>query len=810
MKKSFLLITLFFALLVGTAFNNAARAQSGGTDNKSSNFDPYWYLNLNFGRSLMYGDFMSTPVDLAKYGKQTGFNAGVYGGRQFTPVFGLRAQTFGGTLKARRDYLSQKEISHYLNLYIEPTIDFTNLFWNNPDRKFFAYVFGGAGFTNLWVNRTGFPSEYETGTGILDGMTFGTYTYGGGLKYNFNEIWGITGELSSFGGFKHNDADRLDGLIEGKDKDAPVVLSIGVNYNFVEAVNLKKMAENYGLIKYEVTPNPLEMHGDSVIVTVKGTVPEKYFEKKAAILINPELKYNGGTYALNPITLKGEEVNGPGVAIPYKTGGTFKFTQTIPYIKGMSASDLMANPIIYKPATGAVDPKATAVQIRITDKFVDIPAHKLADGVIITPLLILHDEDLLTAADKLVKEKFADKEAVIYFQKSKSDLDWKLDANKKNAAALADLNAFINQGWQIKNIDINGFASPDGEETFNQGLSSKRALTGKQYLVDMFKKMAADQNATDFQKNLGGVLITTAAHGEDWDGFMQSVQASDIKEKSNIVTVVNSQPDFDKRNKVIRSMTRVFKILAKDILPPLRRVNIKVNSYQPIRTDVQFLNDATTNPSTLTVEELLYSATLTKDSKVQLAIYKSTMSQNKDDWRAFNNAGAIELKNGNTNNAAADLKTANTLNPNNVIVLNNLGAVEAKKGNDKVALDYFKKAKGLGANETYNAGIPQIAKAKYADAVTALNVKKCNHNLGLAQLLAGNSQAAIVTLKCAPAAPDTYYLLAIAAARTNDNTLLYDNLAKAIKMNSSLKERAAGDREFIRFFNVPEFQALVK
>jgi tetratricopeptide (TPR) repeat protein len=257
-------------------------------------------------------------------------------------------------------------------------------------------------------------------------------------------------------------------------------------------------------------------------------------------------------------------------------------------------------------------------------------------------------------------------------------------------------------------------------------------------------------------------------------------------------------------------MTRVFKVLAKDILPPLRRVSIKVNSYEPIRTDAQFLNDATTNPSTLTVEELLYSATLTKDSKVQLAIYKATMDQNKDDWRAFNNAGDIELMNGNINPAAADFKTANTLSPNNVIVLNNLGAVEARKGNVKVALDYFKKAKGLGANETYNAGIPEIGKAKYADAVTALNVKKCNHNLGLAQLLAGNSQAAIVTLKCAPAAPDTYYLLAIAAARTNDNALLYDNLAKAIKMNGSLKERAAGDREFIRFFNVPEFQALVK
>ena len=112
----------------------------------------------------------------------------------------------------------------------------------------------------------------------------------------------------------------------------------------MRATNLKKMAANYGMIKYEVTPNPLEMHGDSIIVTIRGTVPEKYMAKKAAILITPELKYNGGTYPLNPITLKGEEVSGDGIAIPYKTGGTFTVKQTIPYLQGMSASDLLATP----------------------------------------------------------------------------------------------------------------------------------------------------------------------------------------------------------------------------------------------------------------------------------------------------------------------------------------------------------------------------------------------------------------------------------------------------------------------------------
>lgn len=810
MKKTFLLITLFFALIAGTAFNNAASAQVSETSKKASGFDPYWYLNLNVGRSLLYGDFMSTPLDFGKLGKQTGFNAGILGGRQFTSVFGLRAQFIFGTLHGRVENIHQITKAHYSDYFIEPTIDFTNLFGYNADRKFFVYGFTGIGFTNVWANRTNNPTAYKNGTGALNGISFGSVPAGLGAKYKFNENWGVNLEGSTFTGLKTKDGDKLDGLVQGPKRDMANLISIGVNYDFAENTNLKKMAANYNLIKYEVTPNPLEMHGDSVVVTVKGTVPEKYFEKKAAILISPEVKYNGGTYQLNPVTLRGEDVNGSGIVIPYKTGGTFQFQQTIPYVQGMSASDLMANPIIYKPTAGTVDPKATALQIHANNKFVDVPAHKLADGVIITPSLIMHDEDLLTAADKFVKEKFATKDALIYFKVNKYNLDWKLPNNKKNTAAITELKSFINQGWQIKNIDVDGYASPEGEESFNQGLSAKRAVTGKQYVVDMFKKWAKDKKATDFQKSLSGVMINTASHGEDWDGFMQSVQASDMKEKNAIINVVNSQSDLNKREQEIRNMTRVFKVLAKEILPPLRRVDIKVNSYEPIKTDEQLLNAATANPETLSLEELLYSATLTKDSKAQLAIYKVAMNQFNDDWRAYNNAGAIELQNDNLNQAGTYLSKANSLAPNNVIVLNNLGAVEAQKGNIKNAVDLFKKAQGLGANESYNTGITQITKGKYADAISAFSAKKCNHNLGLAQLLAGNSQAAIVTLKCAPVAANTYYLLAIAAARTNDNTLLYDNLTKAVNMDSKLKSKAAEDREFIRFFNVAEFQAIVK
>ena len=328
--------------------------------------------------------------------------------------------------------------------------------------------------------------------------------------------------------------------------------------------------------------------------------------------------------------------------------------------------------------------------------------------------------------------------------------------------------------------------------------------------MSVFRKWATDKNATEFQKTLLDVKFNTVAHGADWDGFVQAVQASDLKDKNAIINIINTQSDVIKRDQEIRKMKGTFKILASDILPPLRRTYIKVTSFIPDMTDDQLLNTATNNPETLSLEELLFAATLSKDPKTQLAIYKSAMKQFEGDWRAYNNAAEIELTNGNLNQAAGYLNTANSLSPKNVIVLNNLGAIEAEKGNAKASLELFTRAQEMGANEGYNLGIPKIAKGKYNNAVSALNIKKCNHNLGLAQLLAGNTQAAIVTLKCAPAAADTYYLLAIAGARANDSALLYDNLMKSIKMDNSFKAKATGDREFIRYFNVPEFQAIVK
>jgi len=817
MKKVFLLV--IFALLSGmTSF---AQDKDLNT-NAYKGFDPYWYLNLNIGRNLLYGDFKSTPVNIDAIGKQTGFVGGFFAGRQFSPIFGLRGQINGGTMKSRVDQnplYHFKSQTHFAGLYIEPTLDITNMINYNPDRRFFLYGFTGLGMVKMYSELFNYTTGSESVISKNGSKAFKDWTgiavlpYGLGAKYKFDENWGVNLEAGSIYAFNKADGDKLDGKVQGEHRDWLGNFTIGVNYDFTVPTNLKKMAENFcDKIKYVVSPNPLEMHGNFVEVTITGTVPENYMAKKAAILITPELKYNVGTYLLNPITLKGESVAGDGIAIAYKTGGTFTVKQTVLYMPGMSASDLIVNSIIYKPANGAVDTHATVVQIHANNKFIDAPYCKIADGVIITPMWIKHDEYLLTATDKLVKENIVSKDATIYFifRVNKDRIDWKLPLNMKSKAGLDDLYTFINQGWRIKNIDIEGYSSPEGKAAVNVILSQNRALAGKDYITDQFKKLGKNKNATDFQKGLSGVTINTIAHGADWDGFLSEVKTSNMKDKNAIINIVNTESDLVKREQDIRKMKGVYRILVTDILPQLRRVNIKVNSYAPVMTDEQYLRSATTNPEKLNTEELLYSANLTKDSKVQLNIYVVALKQNDHDWRAFNNAGAIELENGNLSQASIYFNTANTLSPDNFIVLNNLGAVEAQKGHAKASIDLFLRAQTLGANETYNEGIPLITSKDYPGAVTALSAKKCSHNLGLALLLSGKTQEAIVTLKCAPVAADTYYLLAVAGARANDTALMYESLMKSVKMDASFKIKAAGDREFIRYFNVSEFQVIVK
>lgn len=789
--------------------------QEEGTEKseKKSSFDKHFFLQASGGVSQFFGDVNKFNYHNERMNLFYGFGAGY----QFSPVIGVRGVFNNGWVISTREEADLRMSSSVWDGQLHLTASLTNLiFGYKPERFLNMYAFAGAALTNYstvlyrhsdWVvlDRNGpdaseaWPQEPISNITIPAGL---------GLNFRLAEKWDLNLEYNLRTMFQ----DDLDLLESGDGNDAYSSLMLGVTYKFKPSANLKSMEKNYGLVKYETTPDPLVKVGDTVCVNVKVVFPEKYFAKKAAMNFQPELKYAGTTRKLKAVNFQGESVNGDGIVINYKNGGTYTYVDCIPYEPGMNVSELVVSPKLYEPKEPVVR-NATPEEVGAKYKVIDLPERKLADGVIVTDMRITHDETLILADHGYEKETIISKEATIYFAVNMHNLNWNLPLNRNNQVQkqLDDLAAFIKMGYSIRDIDINAWASPEGEESFNQGLSERRAQAGKKHLLDMINKMAKDKKAPFVIKNPEtSVKFNTYANGEDWNGFMKAVEASNIGDKRIIMNVVNSQPDVSKREQEIRNMSLVYREIEEDVLPPLRRAVIAVNCFEPKKTDEEIATLATSDPSKLNDKELLYAATLTNDNETKLRIYKTATTQYANDWRGFNNAAVIELEGNQLGEAASHLNKADQLEPNNKAVVNNLGALASKKADYKGAAVQYNKAKTLGADVNYNLGITQLAAGKYDSALGLMGDKKCNSNVALAQILTGKYSEATTSLKCAPESGHNYYLLAVAGARSNDVKMLTENLAKAIEKDPSLKATAAEDREFIKFFANPEFANLVK
>ncbi len=608
---------------------------------------------------------------------------------------------------------------------------------------------------------------------------------------------------------------------------------------------LKKMAKNYDTIRYQVIPEVLKVEGEKVAVTINAEFPQKFFNKKAAVYFAPELIYEGGETILSPVLIKGESVEGEGYDINYETGTTIRYTETFDYIPEMKISELIVTPIAFFPKA----PLETGMPLedaRAASKAVDLGYTKLADGVITTSLRIeignevretieigeeviekdsrgdikaaLYDvqitrelELLSSAPHGYEKGTIVSKDADIFYAKNLYSFNARLDMNKKTDvnAELDKLYDFVRQGWNIKEVAINGNASPEGEETFNHGLSENRSKTAQKILDRQFGKIANEKKTkVGFTNPKDEINYKMIGHGPDWNGFLSKVESSNIKDKRPILNVVRSSNPADKEQK-IRDMIDIYPELEADILPPLRRAIVTINCLEPKKTDQEIARLATTNPKGLTQQELLYAGTLTDDWNTQFKIYQAATTAYPRSWDASNNAGMMALKLGKLKEASNYLKKAETLSPNNAMVNNNLGVLYAMQKNYSQAEKYLTKANKMGIDNNYNLGIIEIDKGNYDIALTKFAGVQCDYNVALAEVMIGDYTSAASNLECARKNGATYYLLAIVGANTENESVMFANLKKAIKAKPSYKKEAKTDREFIKYFNNDEFKAIV-
>ena len=542
----------------------------------------------------------------------------------------------------------------------------------------------------------------------------------------------------------------------------------------------KKMGE-LSADYFTVTPQVLEAVGGKVPATINGKFPEKYFNKKAVVEVTPVLKWNGGEAKGQPATFQGEKVEANDQTISYKMGGSYTMKTSFDYVPEMAKSELY------------LEFKAT-----IGKKVVTIPAVKVADGVISTSELVNNTlgnanpalgED---AFQRIIKEKH-DANIMFLIQQANirsSELKTAKEFNKE----VANVNEAANK--KISNIEVSAYASPDGGVSLNTTLAENRESNTTKMLSKDLKKAKID------------APIDAKYTALDWEGFQELVSKSNIQDKELILRVLSMYQDPAQREQEIKNISSVYKTLADEILPQLRRSRLTLN-YEIIgKSDEEIAKLTSSNPSELNVEELLYAATLTNDPAKQEAIYTQATKQFPNDYRAFNNLGKLAYQAGNVDKAESYFKKAASVNASPEVNMN-LGLISLIKGDKAAAETYFGKAAGtkeLGES----MGNLYIAQGQYERAVNSFGDSKTN-SAALAQILAKDYNKAKNTLANVER-PDAYtdYLMAVLGARTNNSSMVTSSLKSAVAKDPSLAKKAATDLEFAKYFTNADFMSIAK
>jgi len=539
-------------------------------------------------------------------------------------------------------------------------------------------------------------------------------------------------------------------------------------------------------VDYVATPNPLEMHGDSVRVSVDITFPEKGIHRKAAAEIVPML----GTHALKTVRVQGEKSTGNGEVIQYKAGGKVTYTDMFAYSADMENSDLSITGKIYKGEKEKGE----------------IPATKIADATIITSLLVNKDFKVIVAKDqfhRVTEETFMSQ---INYAKGKSAVS----TSEMRQDDIVAFEAFLNNAQtdtkvSIKTINITGYASPEGEEDKNNTLSTDRANAGKESSMKIGKK-AENEAAT------GEDVYSLKGSGEDYDGFKLALENDSIMnedDKNLVLRVLSTITNSTEREQAMRDLGKTFTYLDKNIFPALRRAEMIAVYDQTGFSDEELIALSASNPDTLNLEELLFTAALSTDLNEQLRVYKIAEGRYTDDYRAINNVGAVLYMQNKVSEAKSQFEKANGVE-DNVISKNNLAAIAGLAGEREKSMELLGQASGAGSEVSYNKGILNIQDGDYADAISNFG-SDASFNKALAEVLNDNASNAVTTLDASADAETAqgYYLKAVAAANQDDLQGIVNNLKSCFAKDGSYKAKAGKDREFMKYMENTSFTALM-
>ena len=524
---------------------------------------------------------------------------------------------------------------------------------------------------------------------------------------------------------------------------------------------------------FTVTPNPLETQTGTVPATINGHFPEKYMKKKAVVTVIPELRYSNGQIVRgNTATFQGEGVNGNDQTIYYRVGGNYTMKTNFAYVGDNKAEMYLA------------------FDARLGKKQVEIPAVKVADGIIATSELYRRTVTSASAAiapdayQRITKKK---QEANIKFLIQQANIR-KSELKNNSVQEFVRMLKQINddrEGLNLDNVEVSAYASPDGGFSINDKLANQRQKASEQYVNQELKKIKMDAN------------VDARYTAQDWEGFQELVQASNIQDKDIILRVLSMYKDPQEREQQIKNISAAFRELADGILPQLRRSRLTIN-YETIgRSDAQILDQIQADATKLSIEELLYGAAISDDAARKEQIYKLATQVYPNDGRAYNNLATLAYAKGNYDVARDYIQQAQRVAPALAEAKANLGMLALTSGDIATAEQYIASATDAnGLNEVL--GNLNLAKGNFAQAEQDF-ADVYSNSAALAQILNKNYASADITLRYVKN-PDatTEYLKAILYARMGNTADAAEALRKAVARDASYADYAAKDIELAK------------
>lgn len=517
-----------------------------------------------------------------------------------------------------------------------------------------------------------------------------------------------------------------------------------------------KLAEN---VKVSCTPEVLALVGDKIPAEITVTYPAKYFHPKATLEVTPVLVYEGGEQAAQTFTYQGEKVKDNYTVVAYG-GGIVKESVSFKYAKGVEKSYLELRSVAY-----------------YNGKPIEIPAIKVADGCNVTQMLATTGgeyEFKKDAYQDVIKESAEGQ--ILYDYNSANVKNSQLRSNsvKELQAALEEIES--DPRYTVTGTRVVAYASPEGGQEYNAKLSDKRAASAKK----VWKKVTGGMEADNLE---------IKSMGQDWEGFQEAVQKSDISDKELILRVLSMYSDPAVRESEIRNMSQVYTEINKNVFPELRRARFIADVDYQNFSEAELEELSRKAIDVLDEEALLRVAAKSDDPARKAELYKVAVKKFGSDRANFNLA-VLALNDGKIDDAAKYLGSVKDADAD---VVNAKGVCELRKGNYDAAVKLFKQSGTTEAKA--NLGTVSLLEGKYSEAASEL-AGTGSHNTAVAYILAGqlDKASAAITCNC----PRSNYLRAIIAARKGNASDVAKYLEIA-KKNPELKARAEKDVEFANY-----------